>query len=328
MSRLALLTLVLAPGCGLWHNSRRFLHPAEHVIDGPLPEGELAAVSYASGWMEDPPRPYDPLPAEHGLRPVDLSPGGWVRLDPVDDDAELSIWIRRTGIVQQGFAPVVTVTGAVKHSLPLQVRTVAGPLDAPRTLAIEDLTNVYNDYRFEDGDLLLLQVADRDGTVERYWFRHREVGLRTKAVAGVLVRVPIPWEATADFSPSPALAAGLALGWRPRTRRPRVRWLFDQVAVLGSVGIGSTALDTVVGGEVLEDQVSGAFNAALAGGGVEVFDFLSLQVLANVTSAFREANETPATLAVGVDAIRFAAFARDATQRLLYPNELQEPPVE
>ncbi len=323
-ARLGVLGCLLSSGCGLWHNGRRFLHPAEYTFDEPRPAGDVAEVTYESGWRADGPRAYEPVGSEHGTQPVDLSPQGWLTVRPMADDAELRVWVRGTGALQRGFSQVVTVTGTTPQQLALQVRAIAGPLQQrERTVSVADLSNVYNDFRFEDGDLLLVEVTSQElQQTERYWFRHRDVGLRTKGVAGVLVRFPVPWTDQAGGTVSPALSAGLALGYRPRSRSTELRWLFDQVAVVGSVAIGSTAFDEVVAATGAEDTLDGAFNAALVGGGIEVLDFLSLQLLVNASAPFRDANEGPATLAIGLDALQFAVFARDATTRLLFPNTL------
>ena len=96
----------------------------------------------------------------------------------------------------------------------------------------------------------------------------------------------------------------------------------ERAALVTSIGVGSTAVDTGVGGL---QNVSGAFNAALVGGGVELFEFVSAQLLVNLSSFLREGEESNLALAIGFDAVQFARFTDRAVPRLLKKNELVAP---
>ncbi len=310
--------LLLSLGCA---RVSKFMAPEDFVSEA-TPHGELADVRWGTGWRDEPHRNWPPegrrLPDGRWVRPpADVTSRGWIEVDPLRDDVELSLWVRRTGLDRSGFKRVASVTGSLPGELASELRFVPKQLDEAFRLPMHQLHNVYNDYRFEDGDLLLLEVSSDGHEPERYLFRSQEFGLRTKVGAGVLVRVPL----FENDEVSPALALTVSVGHRPRTRRPLMSWVGSQVGLMGSLGVGSTTVANAGTGPV-QDELRTFFNAALAGGGIELFDIFSIQVLANLSALTRNELESAATLAVGFDAVQFARSTESAVTRLFGNNAL------
>jgi hypothetical protein len=229
----------------------------------------------------------------------------------------LAVYTRSDGLAPSDWQPFVVATGALADHLPLQLQPLPRTLDEPLDLPMAWAHNVYRNADFDDGDLLLIELSDAERT-EHYLFRTRRIGWRTKAGVGLLVRMPLP-ELTADPL-APALAATLAVGYRPNTLAPLPAWAGDKLALVVSLGIGTTRLP--VADDPLGRQLSSVYDAALGGGGIELYDIVSLQVLANLSALGRDADETGATLAVGFDAVQFGRFSRDAGARLFRRNAL------
>jgi hypothetical protein len=327
-SLLVLVALALS-ACAPATRARR-LFAAERFATPATPTGELARVEVDSGWKGVAAAPYAPPIAferdgVEWIGPVDVTDRGAIEVAPLRPDAELRIYARHEGLLPRDFRPVLARSGTLSRRLVTALRfEPAGPLgDEPVRLAMTDLQDVYNPEPIEDGDLVLLEVSAPGAATERYLLRARDFGLVLRGGAGLLVPVPIPWfESQRDVTISPALAVSLMVGYRYRTPSPTVRWLGDQLALVGSIGIGSTVLDDPT--SLLDDQLAGAFNAALVGGGVEVFRFANVQVLANASAPFRDDLEAGWTLAVGFDAVQFARFSRAAGARLLQEHPLAE----
>lgn len=311
-------------GCA--HRVAKFLAPEQVVIRTENRDG-VATVTYASGWADEPPRAYDPEPFRDAWeRPVEITVDGWIEVAPLEPGTEAKLYVRRMGLFPEDLQPVVEITGAIPGRIPNELRLLPfdRPLDATRRLAIADLANPYAEHPIQDGDLVLLSVQGPEGPRAHYLFRTRDFGFRTRFGAGLLVRLPVPLVAgDAEADLSPALAATLAVGYRPRTRSQGLDWVTEQVALVTTIGVGSTAIDSTVPGL---DDIGGAFNAALVGGGVELFDFVSAQVLVNLSSFLRNGEESNVALAVGFDAVQFARFTERAGTRLLKRNDLQSPP--
>lgn len=328
MTRLVLLALALS-ACAPTTRVRRMLAP-ERFATPATPTGELARVEVDSGWKGVAPAPYDPPIAFERdgvawIAPVDVTDRGTLEIVPLRPDAELRVYARHGGLLPRDFRPVLARSGTLDGRLVTALRFApTGPLgDEPVVLALQDLQDVYNPEPVEDGDLVLLEVSAPGAATERYLLRAREFGVVVRGGAGLLVPVPIPWfESQRDVTISPALAVSLKVGYRYRTPSPTVRWLGEQLALVASVGIGSTVLDDPA--SLLDDQLAGAFNAALVGGGVEVLKFANVQVLANASAPFRDDLEAGWTLAVGFDAVQFARFSRDAGARLLQEHPTRE----
>jgi len=307
----------------------KFLAPETHVVAA-HPVGEQAALRYASGWHHEAPAEYAPEEVTldgrsfHAATPI--TSHGWIEVAPRAEDVEITIWIRNLGLVRRDFEAVHTLTGSIGREVPNEIRPLPDALDAPFRLEVRQLMNVYNDYRFEDGDLLLVEVEAGDAA-ERYLFQSRAFGLRTKFSGGVLVAPPMPFLPDQPDQTLPIVAGTFAAGWRPNTPNRFARWCGDNLAGVVSVGIGSTTLGAIQGSssDGLEDQLDTYFNAALAGAGVEIYDFLSVQALANLSALTRDLAETPSAIAIGFDAVRFSAYTRDAAARLTRPNPIDEP---
>ena len=310
---------------GCLQNVNRFLKPDIFAVPAGQ-TGQLATVDYASGLPDEPPVPFALVDTEvidgisYGSPPL-ISDRGWVHIH-ARPTADVRLWIRHTGLTTSGFLPVHEVSGTLPGRVHTGVAFLDDQITPTWTLPMSSLTNVYNGYAFDDGDLLMVEVTE-PGEVERYVFKLREFGLRVKGGAGVLFRVPAPGQPAPAVGLSPALALTLAFGYRFRSRQPLIRWLGNRLAVVGSLGIGSTAIADVAAGAGVEDQLDSAFNAALAGGGLELYDFLSVQALANASALFRDVDtEHSWTLAIGFDAVQFARFTRHAGARLFRQNHL------
>ena len=214
-------------------------------------------------------------------------------------------------------------TGAIPGRIPNELRLLPfnRPLDATRRLAIADLANPYAEHPIlQDGDLVLLSVQGPEGPRAHYLFRTRDFGFRTRFGAGLLVRLRVPLVAgDAEADLSPALAATLAVGYRPRTRsRP---------------GLGDGAgrarhhdrrrLDRNRQHGPRPRRHRRRVQRGAGGRRGELFDFVSAQVLVNLSSFLRNGEESNVALAVGFDAVQFARFTERAGTRLLKRNNLQ-----
>lgn len=315
MHRLLLAPLLLS-GCSAWHSVGRFVSQPEYAAA--VPTGELGTVTiYEHG-------------EERGFAPEEVAPG-LGRALPLRRDAvvefmpheavQTELFVRRTGADESGFVPVVSETGVSGRRIPLEVRFFGRePDDAPVVVDLRDLQNPHNGYRLSNRDLLLVSVRDATQS-EQYLFQLYDIGVRTSFGAGVLVPTTLPGLVD-DVGGSPALALSMSIGYRFREVNTGSR-VADALSVVLSAGVGSTVLDQE---GPLEDQVTGAFNAAVVGGGVSVFRFVSLQGLVNVSSLFRDGEESTVVPVVGFDAVEFARFSRRAAQRLFGRNELRLPP--
>jgi hypothetical protein len=298
---------------------QKFLGTPAYVA---VEDTDVGTVRYQETLRDPHPQAYDPEPFQHGgrqfVRPPLLTTRGAIVFD-VDAPTDLRLFIRHGGLLRHDFRQVHTLTGALHGVLPNEIRFVPRQIEGTWTLAMADLRNVYNDTPVEDGDLVLAELS-RGTAVGRYLFRARRIGWRARTGAGVLVRVPV----NEGSSVSPVFAASLALGYRIDSRRPTVRWLGDNLAVITSIGVGSTALqDEGVG----LDSLDSLLNAVLLGSGIELYDMVSVQVFGNVSALFREAEESPTSLAVGFDAVQFGMATRDAVRRLFRRNALRSADV-
>lgn len=321
MRSLILLSLVLVlPGC---LRSRKFLG-AENYVMAERPRGEVAEVVIHSGWKDEPAQVWAPTeePDDAMTGPMTITEDGSVSITPQQEDVRLSLWLRHTGWNHGGFTQIKTVTGAIPGSISNEIRFLPERLDERLELPMHQLQNVYNDYDVRDGDLLVIEVEAPDGAVERYSLVTTEFGVIPKFGVGVLVRTPLPFFGNAQGEVAPAFAATAAFRYRFRTQNPFVTWLGRRVAVVTSMGVGSTALQTT--DQSLQEELRAVFNAVVAGGGLEYYDFLSLQLLVNLSSLGRERPESTTTFAVGFDAVQFGRFTADAFTRLFWNNHLDK----
>lgn len=297
---------------------QKFLGTEAFVMEAPVAAHRVEVVE---AYRQDPVTVYEPrtrtLDDRTYIEPVVVTNRGAIRFE-VDSPVDFQLYVRHRGLLRHGFNRVRTVSGGIHGVRATEIRWLPERLESPWTLSMRDLHNVFNDYPVEDGDLVLAELTDEAGTRSSYLFRTRRLGWRFKAGAGVLFSVPLPDASTAWFSP--LFAASLSTGYRFRTRAPTARWIGDNLALVASVGIGSTALE----GEAVEGrQLDRVLNAGLVGGGVELYDIVSIQAFVNVSAIFREASERPSTLAVGFDAVQFGRVTRDATRRLFRRNVLE-----
>jgi hypothetical protein len=314
-------------GCAQGTRIRRVFAP-ESFVTVEEPAGVHAEVTVDAGWEEEAPAPYRPSTVstdddETWYAPQPLTDRAVISVEPGPGGAEVALYSRHVGLVERDFQRVVARSGTLRGEIATAVRFLPeGPLEGPWELEVRDLQSVYSDDRLEDGDLLLLEVTGGGGPPERYLFRLYDFGLHTRAGAGLLVRLPIPFVQTEaeQATLTPALTASLSIGYRPRTRNPAANFLTEQVAAVVSVGIGSTVLEE----EGLQNQISGAFNAALVGGGIEVLQMFTVQILGNASAPFRDDLESGWALAVGFDAVQFGRFAKDLSARLFRESPLAE----
>jgi len=319
------LALLLLCACSQATRTARFLGPEGYLLPDD-PRGQLAEVTVTTGLRDEPAAPYEPelrnLDGRTWQQPVWVTSLGEVHMRPLQPGIAWAVYTRHHGLVSTDFTPVTVVTGAFADHIPLQLHPLPRRLpDEGTTLPLRWLHNVYRGQAFDDGDLLLLEATDGE-TVERYLFRTRRIGWRTKLGAGLLVRMPLP-ELTADPL-APVVAATVAVGYRPRTRSALATWAGDKLAGVVSIGVGTTRLPDTA--DPLGRQLGGLYDAALGGGGIELYDVVSVQVLANLSSLGREVPEARATLAIGFDAVQFGRFTRDAGARLFQRNTLDEAP--
>lgn len=333
--QVGLVGLAIGAGCAPLTRARRVLAP-ETFVTPVQPTGEIASVRVAGGFTRTDPEgdgvPFSP-PAtfvrdgEVWIEPLAITDRGWVQVEALRPDATLRVYTRHLGLVQRDFRPVVARSGTLRGELPTVIRFLPGhgePLgDEPYRLYIQDLHDVYNEERVEDGDLLLIEVEAPGAGTERYLLRSFEFGLRTRLGAGVLLRAPIPWlPEQRDVGLSPALTASLAVSYRLRSERPGWSFVGEQLAILMSVGVGSTVLEDV--DTNIDAQLTGAFNAALIGGGIEAFKIVGVQILGNASAPLRDDLESGWTLAIGLDAVQLGRFADNIGSRLLFEHPLRE----
>lgn len=318
--------LLSASACAPVTRVRRALAP-ESFVTPEQPVGRYASVVVNAGWSDLPPVPYFPPESfvRDGVRwvePVSLTDRAQITISPLDGPITIDLLTRHTGLVQRDFQQVEARSGSLPGTLPTTLRFVPdGPLDSPYTVQLRDLKNVYSDDPLADGDLLLIEVGAPNLEPDRYLFRLFDYGWRTRAGAGVLFRVPLPFEDQQGVTLSPALTLSLAVGYRARSRDPVLRFVNDRLMLVGSVGIGSTAL---TGTQGLDQRIAGAFNAAVIGGGIEAFELVNLQILGNASAPFRDDLESDWALAIGFDAVQAARFADKLGARLLREHPMTE----
>lgn len=313
-------------GCALSHRVGNSLVAPDYVT--PVSStGQIAAVSYSTGEKRAAPQPYAPAPFQADgrsfERAVEVTSHGWIDVVPLGDDVEVSVWIRDPGLVRRDFTQVRSVTGALDRTHPTEVRFLPDHINAPLHLDLRDLGNTYNDYDFGEGDLLLVEAGRVGDEPERYLFLTHEIGPRIKFGGGVLFTVPL--SVLGENQPertSTVLAFTTSFGYRYSTRSPALRWFGGKSAIVLSLGIGSTALTAPDLSLPLDQQLLGNFNAAIIGGGVELYDFVSVQALVNLTSLGRDMSEAPAVLAIGFDPVQFGLFTRDVGARIFRRNTL------
>ena len=324
---LLLLVMVLATGCAVGTRARRVLGP-DHYVFPDEAQGRHAQVLVHSGWQGEDFVPYAPHVAfehegERWLRPVVVNDRGQITVVPRHDGVGVSLYARGTGLSRRGFRPVIARTGTLAGHVPRAVRWLPSePLSGVYTLDIADLQNPWSGDALRHGDLLLLELSSPGERTERYVFDARRFGFRTRLGAGLLVRVPLQVRDDQEAQASPALTVSLSLGYRFRTQDPVWEFIGERITIVGSAGVGSTVLESVSG--PLDEQLQGAFDSLLLGGGLEFFDFVSVQLLANARAPFHRDVDYGWTLAAGFDAVQFGRFFANAGARLQREHPLRE----
>ena len=308
----------------------RVLGPDKYVFPD-APAGRHAQVLVRSGWEGDEPVPYAPLLAfetksETWYRPIVVNDRGQITVVPRHPGVVPRIYVKPTGLNWGGFREVVARSGSLGRRVPTTLRFMPGaPIDEKWVLDIRDLQNPWAGHRLGHGHLMMLELSAPGEKPERYVFDARQFGWRFRSGAAVLLAYPVeaggPW--------TPAITVHASLGYRFRTRNPVLEFTGERISVIASGGLGSSVVDNLAGIPI-ETQIQNAFSALLVGGGLEFFEFLSVQMLASPQGAL---DSDPATtpnwnFAVGFDAVQFGKFFRNAGTRLLREYQLREDLIE
>ncbi len=321
-----LLPLLLA--CGIPLRVEKSLVSPQFVVPA-TPTGQAAVVAYATGIPGEEVREYTPRTVESRGRffheAVELSTEGWVEVAPLWEPVELRFYIRKTTGLQQDFQLIRSVTGGLKGQIGNEIRFLPERVESPYRLPIRQLTNIYNDYQFHHGDLLLVELH-RDGQeTERYLFADYEPGFRVKYSGGFLLTVPLAFAGgKMPETTSPILAFTTTFGWRLRTRSPILRWFGGNSAFIVSTGVGSTALKAPSLTEPIEEQVTAHVTSIISGGGFEFYDFFSIQALVNLSALRGDIAQAPWVMAIGFDPVRFGFFMEGLGRRIFWNNELDQ----
>jgi hypothetical protein len=321
-----MFALVLLLACGVPLRVEKSLVSPTFVVPA-APAGQAAVVSYSTGIPGEPVRDYTPeLVANQGRlfhQATELSTGGWVEVAPLWEPVELRVYVRNTTGPHQDFQLIRSVTGGLAGELPNEIRFLPERVDSPYRLPIRQLTNVYNEYKFRHGDLLLIELHREGHQTERYLFQDYEAGLRIKYSGGFLLTVPLAFAGgKMPETTSPILAFTTSFGWRLRTRSPVLRWFGGNSAFIVSTGVGSTALKAPSLTDPLEDQVTAHVTSIISGGGFEFYDFFSIQALVNLSALGGDIAQAPWVMAIGFDPVRFGLFMESLGTRLFWNNEL------
>jgi hypothetical protein len=323
--RLSVCLLVLLAACAPATRARRALAPERYVT--PAPDGDdNAALHVSTGWKGDPYVPFHPpvaffIDGEGWIRPVDVTNKGSILLQPTEPGLTLRVYRRHIGIGQRDFHEIVYRSGTLGYRTETAIRTMPTHAlgTAPVEISMRDLTNVYADDRVKDGDLVLFELTDPARTqIDHFLFRNIRYGWRTKLGAGVLFRIPVPIvDIPQDVDHSPALAVSAAVGYRFQHPAPVVRFVQENFMLVGSLGVSQASLE--------EDNVTvpDVVRSTVAGAGLEMYQFISLQLSAT-TSGVIENEPTLWALAIGVDAVQLTAWADQLLPRLWKEHPMRE----
>ncbi len=318
-------------GCGAGHRAVGAVAPesfAYRPSDDEAPLLEVVRVDKHGTHHSTEPEQFETRPrdgdAEVLERPVGVRASDTLRIRTTDPEVRVRFLLRRTGwLARDGFRPIHTVSGTLRHRFPTEVRALPDrtPLEGILVLPVGVLDHPQNVWRFAENDLLMIEAV-ADGAVERRLFLKRTPGVRFGGFAGVLATLPVRSD-EGRTSVAPILAAGPTFGVRTAGVAGPARAL-DVIEVVTSVGIGSTALAEVQDGTGVSVQLSGVFDAALVGGGFRVLRIFTVQGYYNATSLFRNGAEAPGALAVGVDATGLTALVRRVGLRIFQPHPLPD----
>ncbi len=308
-----LLAGLLLSGCGLSHRVRRVLSPVT-TVSAP-PAGALATISIVD--RDGGSTPYTAEDARGLARPALITDKHAIHIAPADAPITARFFVRNFGVFPRDTFEIHTVTGARREGLSQEVRFLPDTIDAPISLSMQDLTNTYNGYRINDDDLLIVELSD-GGSAERYVFQNREVGFDARLSYGLLVRSALP-SGEQDLDLSPAISAGLAMTWRRPQRGDELTRALDSNELIVSVGLGTTTLAVLQETGEVDEVLDTVRGTGLVGGGVVLFESLSVQLLTTVGP------QPQPSLALGVDTIKLTVLTRDIVRRLTRDNTLSEP---
>ena len=263
-------------------------------------------------------------------RPLAVRASDTLRIRTPDPEVRVRFLLRNTGLfARSGFRPIHAVSGTLRGRFPTEVRTLPDrtPLDGILVLPVRILEHPQNGWQLGENDLLMIEAVrpprgDSAAETQRLLFLRRTPGIEFDFFAGVLATVPTRSE-EGTTGVTPILAVGPTFGVRTARVAGPERAL-DVLELVASVGIGSTALTDVQDDEAFSVQLTGLFDSALVGGGLRLFQVLTVQGYFNLTSVLRDGAEAPGTVAVGVDAAKLTALFERVGLRLLQPHPLPD----
>ena len=269
-----------------------------------------------------------PVEERDRTRPPRLLKNGVIRLEYVDPTREIRVryFVRHAPTSEAGFQEVFSMVGTRKGRWPREVVFLEDVFPSSRNpfdLHVRDLANPHGGIRLGNGDLILIRVEDRiTGDIQKAVFEYVDNGPQLSVWTNVLLSTGIsfPLNPTTGTVKSEAysfnLTLSLAAGWRPRKARGPIKWIGDNLALVLSIGVG--ALNTFDLGS-LQD-----FNFELvAGGGIQLLDIVSLQILVNLTPTVTGSALSTGFLAVGFNVTEAARLGRRVVPRLFGKTKIR-----
>jgi hypothetical protein len=320
----SLLLAGLLSGCGFGHRLARLPAPIQAVTEA-QDDDSLAVVGYLhrDGEMEAyAPEPYR---GPEWVLPMIVDRRGTIVVWPLPEGVTMRVFVAHAGLNPSNFSEVRVLRGARDRELVDELRPLPGttPLEGPTSIAVADLANVYNGRPLRHDDLVLIELSD-GSKVQQSLFQNRRVGPHVRVGSELLVRTPLQ-PSSQDAALSPAMTLGLQLGYRSANRSSNLAISLDRLSLVGSLGVGTTALEDALAQSDVNGSVGGVLVAGLGGGGIKVADLLSVQVLGNL-DAIGSKNEPDWALAFGLDLSKLASQTRYVGARLFRPNTLSEAP--
>jgi len=320
-----LWVIVFAVACAQGTRIRRAFAP-ERFVTPTQRVGEQAAVLAQTGWVGDPFVPYHPdvLYESDGtswIGPAEVTHKGTILVLPVRSGCTMHVYRRHVGVPQRDFHEIRYRSGTLYGRLETAIRPM--PLEPLGTAAVSihmrDLTSPFGDDRVADGDLVLVEITSPDEqTIEPYLFRNVRYGGRSRFGAGALVRLPLPWGDPPAEPLPPALTVSGFFGYRFRHAAPAVRWFEETFMLALTAGISSAFLE----GQDLTVPELG--RSVVVGGGLELYQILSVTPVVNV-SAYTDPDEAKVwALALGVDVVQLTKFTQALVLRLVREHPLAE----
>jgi hypothetical protein len=320
-----LWVLVFALACAPATRVRRAFAP-QRFVTPEVPVGEQAAVVVQTGWPGDPVLPYHPkvqyrTDGTDWISPVEVMHKGTISVLPVHSGSTMRVYRRHVGVAQRDFHEIRYRSGTLYGRLETAIRPL--PIEPLGTEAVpihmRELTSPFSDDRVADGDLVLVEITSPDGQdVEPYLFKNVRYGWRSRFGAGALVRVPLPWGDPPEEPLPPALTVSGFFGYRFRHAAPVVRWFEETFMFALTAGISSAFLESE------NFDVPEIGRSVLVGGGLEIYQILSVTPVVNA-SAYTDPDETKVwALALGVDVVQLTKFTEALVLRLVREHPLAE----